>query len=155
MKEIKLTKNQKCIVDDNVFEAFSRYKWYAEGRNGKYYACRRVGNKIVKMHRIILGVDNSKIAVDHVNGNTLDNRSINLRTCTWAQNLRNSALKPSNKSGYKGVCFSKRSNKFRATIVVNYKQIHLGVFDTAIEAAKAYNAAALIHHGEFARINQL
>lgn len=155
MKEIKLTKNQTCIVDDNVFEAFSKYRWYAEGRNGKYYACRRVGNKIVKMHRIILGVDNPKIAVDHINGNTLDNRIVNLRTCTWAQNLRNSASKPSNKSGFKGVCFSKKLNKFRATIKVNYKQIHLGVFNTAIEAAKAYNEGALIHHGEFAKLNQL
>jgi len=155
MKEIALTKGQKCIVDDNVFEAFSKYKWYAEGRNGKYYACRRIGNKIVKMHRVILGVDNAKIAVDHINGDSLDNRSINLRSCTWAQNLRNSKLKPSNKSGYKGVCFSEKLNRFRATIKVNYKQIHLGVFHTAIEAARAYNAAALIHHGEFAKLNEI
>lgn len=155
MKEITLTKGQKCIVDDNVFEAFSKYKWYAEGRNGRYCACRRIGNKIVKMHRIILGIDNPKIAVDHINGNSLDNRSINLRTCTWAQNLRNAKLKPSNKSGYKGVCFSNKLNKFRATIKVNYKQISLGLFTCPIEAARAYNAAAILHHGEFARLNEI
>lgn len=155
VKQITLSKGQFAIVDPNLFEELNKFKWSVEGRTGKFYASRRINGKLIKMHRFILGLEDPKICVDHINGNTLDNRISNLRICTWAQNLRNSAIKPSNKSGYKGVCFSEKLNRFRATIKVNYKQIHLGVFRTAIEAARAYNAAAILHHGEFARLNEI
>jgi hypothetical protein len=105
---------------------------------------------LIRLHRVIL--DNPNGVVDHINGNGLDNRRSNLRVCTIAENCRNSAKYRSGKtSTYKGV--SKFGNKWRGTICLNNKQIYLGSFDDEMTAARAYDAAAVIHHGEFARLN--
>ncbi len=93
--------------------------------------------------------------VDHINGNPLDNRRENLRICENAENNRNKGLTKASTSGYKGVSLYKRSGTWRAYIVTNYKQKHLGTFDNPIDAAKAYNVAAIKFHGEFARLNDI
>lgn len=93
--------------------------------------------------------------IDHINGNPKDNRWINLRKATNTQNSRNSRKPKNNTSGYKGVSFIPRLNKYRATIMVNRKSVHLGCFSDPKEAAAAYNDAALDHFGEFALLNDL
>lgn len=100
------------------------------------------------MHRIIMNCPEDR-QVDHINGDGLDNRKSNLRVCTQRQNSCNTLKYSTNKSGYKGVSFSKDTNKWRATIVVNYKQIHLGLFNTPEEAAEAYINKAREIQGEF------
>lgn len=93
--------------------------------------------------------------VDHINRNGLDNYRCNLRPATRLQNRMNCGLSKRNKSGFKGVSWHKSCNKWVAKIEINDKSIYLGLFDDKIEAAKAYNAAAKKHFGEFAWLNPI
>lgn len=88
--------------------------------------------------------------IDHINGHRRDNRIVNLREATPSENARNRGPHP-NKAGLKGVTLHK--GRFIARIRAQGRSIHLGCFDTAKEAAAAYDVAALRHHGAFARIN--
>ncbi len=160
MKKIKLTQGQFALVDDEDYENLNQYKWYAaKVKSGDFYAQRMDysgGNKkIIKMHRFILGLVDEKVHVDHGNGNTLDNQKHNIRGCTHKDNVRNRGITKRSTCGYKGVFYEKAAKKWRAQLNKDGKKIHLGLFEFIEDAAKAYNAAALIHHGEFARINQL
>lgn len=87
--------------------------------------------------------------LDHRNRIRSDNRWKNLRPATTAQNNLNQGIRKDCKSGYRGVCWNPRSKKWRATISANKKQIHLGLFENVLDAAKAYQAAARKLHGEF------
>lgn len=155
MKEIQLTKGFTALVDDEDFELLSKHKWgvLITGRN-KIYARRGItvrGKKIaILMHRIILNVP-IDFQVDHINGNSLDNRKENLRICTSQQNSMN---RKNTKSLAKGVRFRKDHKKFQARIVLNGKEKHLGYFNSCDEAAKAYNKAALEYFGSFAKLNE-
>lgn len=113
--------------------------------------------KELPMHRLLLGVTDPKIKVDHINHSTLDNRRVNLRTCTHQENLRNKS--PWGSSKYLGV--SKGDKKINgriypficAGIKIEGKRKHIGHFKTEIEAARAYDNMAKIHFGEFANLN--
>ena len=91
--------------------------------------------------------------VDHVNndGPKHDNRICNLRLATRSQNAANTGKKSTNKSGYKGVSWHKATCKWRAQIMINGKKTHLGLFDSAEDAHKAYVEKIKEIHGEFAR----
>ena len=85
--------------------------------------------------------------IDHIDCNPCNNRINNLQDITNQQNLqRVNKPRKNNSSGYRGVHWNKQNNKFKAKITINYKAIHLGYFDTALEAHKAYQAAKLTHH---------
>lgn len=90
--------------------------------------------------------------IDHINGNPLDNRIVNLRECLNNQNCMNSKTPKSSSTGFKGV--SKCGNKYRSYITKNKKQIHLGLFDTLLDAHEAYTQSAVKLFGEFACINR-
>lgn len=91
--------------------------------------------------------------VDHINGNRSDNRIVNLRLATNAENLRNRSKPKNNVSGFKGVSWIERYQKWQATIKFDGKNKFLGRFDTREDAADAYNQAALKHHGDFAKVD--
>ena len=76
-----------------------------------------------------------------------------LRDATRQQNRMNAIKRSDNTTGFKGVCFHKAAKKFLAQIYVNRRAIYLGLFDTAAAAARAYDGAARLHHGEFAKLN--
>lgn len=152
MAKIILTRGFTTTVDDSDLEFISKYKLHAHvNKDGSVYAVTQKG---INIHRLLLKVNSNQL-VDHINGNTLDNRRKNLRIATKAQNGMNRTKQVNNKSGYKGVSFRPDRNKFRATIYQNKKQTHLGYFDSVIDAAKAYNKAARKHFGEFARLNEV
>lgn len=88
--------------------------------------------------------------IDHINRDASDNRIENLREATQAQNLWNRGHQHNSGTGFKGVTFDKRNQRYRAKIAVRGIQICLGRYDTAEEAAQAYAAAAAKHHGNFA-----
>lgn len=152
-KTIETSCGKTILVDDCDFDALSSRSWYYSVRG---YATASIQGKHKSLHRFLLNPPNG-VHIDHINGNRLDNRRSNLRTCNNAENCRNSVKKPgSNK--FKGVYFeknSKRKNKYQASIVVDYKKIHLGRWPTEAEAAKAYNFWAAHYHGEFARFNEV
>jgi hypothetical protein len=105
------------------------------------------------MHRIILGVTDRNIFVDHKNGNGLDNRRSNLRQCTIAENNRNVVKRIAGTSKYRGVSWHKSEGKWQAQIKHNNKRHHLGNFINEIDAAIAYNNAATELHKDFASLN--
>jgi len=116
--------------------------------NGKRYK--------VFLHVMIFLLVNGYVPdrVDHKDNNTLNNHPDNLRACTHKENCANrKQVRKNNLTGYKGVSYHKSTGKYRATIYVDGKQKHLGVFKCPKEAAKIYNKNALTYFGEFARIN--
>lgn len=160
MREIPLTQGQVALVDDADYEWLMQQKWlasfhprYNQG-NGAYMAkqSRKTNGVSMYMHRLIMGATKGQ-DVDHINGNTLDNRRENLRLSTRSENNMNKGKQRNNKSGYKGVYFCKWTNRWAAQIVVNRKKKLIGRFDTPEEAHEAYKAAALELHGEFARVD--
>ena len=160
MKTIPLSRGYVALVDDEDYESLSQHKWYAiVGRGGRAYARRAIRisvgqQKIVPMHRVIMGLTaNDPRQVDHVNGNGLDNRRCNLRTCTNAENQHNQRPVRGGTSKYKGVSWHIDSGLWRAYISINKKIRHIGTFKTEIEAARAYDNMAREFFGEFANLN--
>ena len=105
------------------------------------------------MHWDIIGKPRNKFETDHINGDRLDNRKINLRICTRSQNNMNKGIQKNNNSGFKGVVFFK--GKWMAHIQINNRNIYLGVFDNIKDAAQAYNEAAIRYHKRFAVLNKI
>lgn len=150
MKEIPLTRGKVAIVDDGDFPELSKHKWYARIGRHKPYAVRTGSrNEIIRMHRVIMNAPDG-LEVDHISGDTLDNRRANLRICTRGQNAANI---PSNrnKNGFKGVHKSYR--KFHAKISCKRVRYHLGPHTTPEEAARTYDRKAIELFGEFASLN--
>lgn len=157
MKTIPVTLGKSVIVDDEDYDALSAYKWCLNGAD-RQYALRRTtkeeGNYLQLMHRQIMGVgkfSDNGIYVDHINGNTLDNRKSNLRFSTNQENARNSKKPSNNTSGHKGVFHYKDRDRYRAFIKYDGRQVHIGMFDTLDEAAEAYRNKAVELFGAFAR----
>lgn len=140
MRRIPLTKGAFSIIDDEDYESMSKYAWqldhgYARAMpylgkiNGKYKY------DSLWTHRLIMGTP-CHMQTDHINGNRLDNRKVNLRNVTSQQNNQNRHITKA-RSGVIGVTFKPSSNKWQARVGVGYKRISLGHFNTLEEAVKA------------------
>lgn len=152
-REIELSQGLVALVDDADYEQVAAVgKWYA-CRNGQTFYARKNFNRggrqwSVIMHSVITGWP----LVDHINGNGLDNRRLNLRQATVVQNARNRRRRSDNTSGYKGVS-QRAPGRFRAYIEVSGTRENLGNFATPEQAARAYDRAALAYFGDFAKTN--
>lgn len=102
------------------------------------------------VHRDIVNAKKGE-SVDHINGNTLDNRKENLRICTHQQNMCNQKTRFNNKSGAKGVYWSEQRQKWCVQIAVKNKTIPLGRYNLFEDAIKVRKEAEQKYHGEFAR----
>jgi hypothetical protein len=159
MKRISLTQGKIALVSDRDYPRVRRIRWHAN-RSGKVWyarsAQRRIAGKprpFLRLHRFILGVTDPTVRIDHKNLNGLDCRRSNMRLATHSQNMHNQARHRDNRSGFKGVYYYRRGRIWRAQITVNRHLIYLGQFASAHAAARAYDAAAIKYHGEFARPN--
>lgn len=149
-KSIPLNHGKVAIVDDDMFEFLSQWKWYAHRDWNTWYVQRCIGKATIKMHRVIMNAPDG-MKVDHRNHNGLDNQRLNLRVCTHAQNVMNSKPSRVNTTGFKGV--SIHHGKYRAQIEVSKKKITLGYYVNPVDAARAYDQAAKKHFGEYAWTN--
>ncbi len=153
-------------VDDEDFERLNAFKWCAHKDKNTFYVLRTVRENgkqySVLMHRVILGITDPKILVDHEDHNGLNCQKYNLRKCTNSQNCAN--VTPRGKSKYLGVSLKiekfKKVNgeisvyvKWCASICLNRKHFHIGLFKTEEDAAKAYDKKAKELHKEFANLN--
>lgn len=129
------------LIDEDDYEEASKYLWYISKEG--YATNRLVGT----LHRVLMKYPEGDI--DHINRNKLDNRRCNLRICTPQENAMNCPKRKNNTTGYKGVRFDKRNKKYYSVL----KNVTLGYFDNPIDAAKAYDVAAIKSAGEFAYTN--
>src|SRR4030042_2933933 len=139
----------ECIIDTEDWEKTSKILWYISTSKNRFYYPYTNKYKY-RLSRFILNVNNPKLFVDHKYHNTFDNRKCNLRICTNQQNQWNSKPNENNTSGYKGVYWCKRRNKWRSQIKLNNIQYYLGSFNNKIDAAIAYNNKAKKLFREFA-----
>jgi hypothetical protein len=120
------------------------------------YRIVMISGQKYKAHRIVWEMLNGKIpegmVIDHINGIKSDNAPDNLRLATYSQNNANASVKRFGKE-FKGASFDKRKGKWKGQLRKNGIDYFLGYYETAEEAARAYDAAALTHHGEFATLN--
>lgn len=122
------------------------YESYTD-ENGKRH------NKYIMMHQLLgkhyqIGNGNE---VDHKNGKPFDNRKANLRESNHLLNMKNVKLFKNNKSGHKGVCYSKRERKWKAYIHCDKQKYHLGTFESFEDAVRVREEAEKKYFGEFNR----
>jgi len=104
------------------------------------------------MHRLAWLYEHGELSscvIDHINGNTLDNRIANLRPATMKQNSENQQLRPNNKSGFRGVHWVPRNQKWKASVTHNQVVHYLGLYDSLEEAAtiaKGVRDLLFTHH---------
>src|SRR6266576_1447052 len=153
MPLVTLSNLRKVEVDAIDFIANGLFNW---SDNGAGYAYRRFGKERVYLHLEIareMGLNGPE--VDHKDRNPYNCKRENLRESNRQLQNANHDLQKNNTTGYRGVCFDKNRRKYIVGIKFNQKLIHLGRFDSDIEAAKAYNSAALRLFGEHAVLNKV
>jgi hypothetical protein len=156
MKKIKLHNSvESVVVDEEDYDRLSLFQWYRNARSGNVSRVFRERGKVVNVSLACEVMQERHLMFDHVNRDSLDNRKVNLRSCSYLQNNRNVTKRKNATSKYKGVSFEKRRNLWYAQIMVNYKTISLGYWEKEAEAALAYNNGALKYFGEFAYLNQI
>lgn len=161
MKQIPLTNGHFSLVDDEDYDFLMQWKWcLIQYKNGKKYAIRtetvqtaggKKVRKTIRMHRLINKTPDG-LETDHRDDNGLNNQKYNLRDATRGQNMMNKKSYVGSAIQFKGVYACRK--KYRAIISFNKVRKHLGYFSSETDAARAYNAAAIVHHGDFAKLNQ-
>jgi len=156
--EISLTQGQYAQIDDDDYALVKAFRWCALKSKKKFYAITTVpmtsGAQRIFLHKLLLGIGKEHKG-DHINGDSLDCRRINLRVATSGQNSWNKRRhQAQNKtSRHRGVFFDKRHGKFRASILHEGRRHYLGYFAGEEAAAAAYDAKCLELRGEWAVLN--
>lgn len=152
-----LSNSEITLVDADAYHELAAFKWHPIGPG---YVARNVARpdglkESEYLHRRINGTPHG-LKTDHINTFRKDNRRCNLRTATDAQNFWNQRKRTSGTtSRFKGVSWDGNRKKWRAQIFVSPRVLVIGRFETETEAALAYNEAARLYFGEFARLNEL
>lgn len=134
--ELPLTQGNVALIDATDLALVQKHTWCVARIRNYYYAVTSINRKRVYLHRLLMQPISSEV-VDHINRNTLDNRRVNLRKCSHAENMQNRKLQENNMSGHPGVWKEAAKKKWKAKIQRNGKIIYLGSFaskDAAIAA---------------------
>ena len=151
MKLILLSNGEFTKVDDEDFEWLSDYKWMKSNKG--YVTITIPTSRCSKfMHKMIMNTPIG-LETDHINQDKLDNRRCNLRICTTRENQANSKIRVDNTSGYRGVNYLKKYKKWAANIRINGKKKYIGWFDSAEEAARAYDKFLFALYGNICTLN--
>lgn len=136
-------------IDAEDYARFGSFGWSRRGsEKSGWYVRGKVNGRTESLHRMIMAPGSGQV-VDHINGDTLDNRRCNLRVCSQADNLKNQR----SKRDVKGVSWCPRRGRWRVTITSNGVKRELKSFETKTEAAVVYDHAAKRLHGDFASLN--
>jgi hypothetical protein len=159
MREIPLSRGKVALVDDDDYERLIAFTWHisTDGYAYRHQRDTRVDGKrkrySLSMHRYLMGLEyGDERAVDHKNGNKLDNQKTNLRVCTRGENNLNVGRRSNNKSGFKGVYWCNFYKRWVTKTKKDGKRYFIGYFDCPEEAYRAYCARVLELHGEFANL---
>lgn len=149
----------KILIDKEDINKLNKYKWSIQMvrsvTDKDYVAFYATSGTVGFLHRFVVNCPKGMV-VDHINGNTLDNRKSNLRICTHKQNSENRKLHKRNKNGCTGIFYDiGRGNnptpKWIAHICIDGKRKHLGRFNTKEEAVECRIKAEDKYYGEFSR----
>jgi len=150
-------KGYKVEIDDEDADRVLAHSWWVSSSpeiDGRVLCfSTRIGKKIIKLQRFIMG-DPPGLVVDHWDGDRLNNHKSNLRACTVQQNNMNAGMSKRNKSGYRGVSPT-GNNRWRATISLDGRKLHLGCFERPDVASAAYEEAAELFYGDNRRAADL
>lgn len=154
-------KRLETYIDTNKLEFVKQFTWCIMGQSKKQqgyvgFSRKRKSEKTIyyKLHRMLMGVTDSNIWIDHENRNRFDNRIVNLRIADSTTNSYNTKkLNQNATSKYKGVVYRQNRRRYESSIQVNGDWIYLGTFLTELEAVKVYDQAAERFHGEFSCTN--
>jgi len=158
---ISLSRYKFAIIDSADYDHLKNFNWRPRRSLHTWYAFRlalvaeKRDKNLVWLHNEIIENPNG-LLIDHINRNGLDNRKINLRLATRAQNTCNCKKRKGCSSKFKGVSYHNSISgpkRWQAYIHANGRRIYLGVFLTEVEAARAYDSAARMYHKEFAQLN--
>jgi hypothetical protein len=152
-----------CLVDEADLALVADWNWWSQtAGDAVYVRGYRIGQwgagSHSYLHRHLCGLGpwrETRLDVDHVNRNPLDNRRRNLRVVTRSRNLLNTVVRAGGSSRFRGVSLDRRSGKWKAYIKVNGRHRHLGLFAVEEEAARAYNVAALAAWDDAAPLNDI
>jgi hypothetical protein len=151
MKTLQAYCGASVLIDDEDFHWLSKFNWHVTADG--YVSTELASNKRntgIRIHQLLLG--GKSPLVDHKDGNTLNNQKENLRPCGQMENGQNRRVQK-HSSRFKGVSWI--INIWVASIRVNKNKMHLGRFDSEVDAAIAYDSAAERYFGKFARTNKM
>ena len=146
-----LENGEEFYFDLEDYELIKDYRWNSIGG----YITTYIDHKTVRLHRLVMGVTNPNIYVDHIKHDKKDNRKSQLRIVNCSQSCMNRGLMGHNTSGITGVRFDTHSNKWQAYIGVNGELIHLGFFDDKEQAIESRNQAEEKYFGQYSYDNSI
>lgn len=164
-------KDKYILIDDKDYNLFKKFNWsfISGGRlictrkelpsqyKGKFitvvkkYKKSKYYYKSVLLHWMVVNKNIGSLEVDHINGNTLDNRRSNLRICSHSDNRKNNKIYRNNTSGYPGISWLKRKKTWSSVIRVNNKKLWLGTFKNIIDAISVRKIAEKKYFMNFIR----
>lgn len=142
--EVITRKNEVILIDKDDYELCKKHYWSI---NSQGYPISVINRKHKRLHLYLMEKPQGMV-IDHINGNTKDNRRGNLRVCTPKENSRNTSASKNNKTGYLGISMTPHG-KYRARIMVDRKEIRLGHYETLEEAVSVRREAELKYFKEY------